>query len=112
MCSAVDCIFLGRDHFKRPTRVNPPKNRGFGVGERPEPLHARARDVAGSEHRARGPCQAATDNYLAARQMPVHLSRVIHATKSADGRRTVIALLSATLMSLAVLALLAIFDVK
>jgi len=44
--------------------------------------------------------------------MSVHPSRTIQATASADGRRTVIALLSATLISLAVLALLAIFDVK
>lgn len=44
--------------------------------------------------------------------MPVDPSRASHATESADGRRTVIALVSATLISLAVLALLAIFDVK
>ena len=44
--------------------------------------------------------------------MPVHPSRAAGATKSADGRRTVIAFVSATLISLAALALLAIFDVK
>ena len=44
--------------------------------------------------------------------MPVHPSRTIHATESADGRRTVIAFVSATLISVAALALLAIFDVK
>ena len=112
MCSAVDCIFLGRDHFKRHTRVNPREKSGIRRrGETRAVTRARPRRC-GIGTSCRGPCQAATDSYLAARSMPVHPSRVIHATKSADGRRTVIALLSATLMSLAVLALLAIFDVK
>jgi hypothetical protein len=44
--------------------------------------------------------------------MAVHPSRQIQATENADGRRTVIALVSATLISLALLGLLAIFDVK
>ena len=44
--------------------------------------------------------------------MPVHPSRAAGATQSADGRRTVIALVSAALISLVALALLAIFDVK
>ena len=44
--------------------------------------------------------------------MPPDPSRAIDAPESADGRRTVIALVSATLISVAVLALLAIFDVK
>ena len=53
-----------------------------------------------------------TDSYLPRAQMPVDPSPAIHATKSGDGRRTVIALVSATLISVAALALLAIFDVK
>ena len=36
----------------------------------------------------------------------------IHATAAADSRRTAIALVSAALISIVVLALLAIFDVK
>ena len=44
--------------------------------------------------------------------MPVDPSRTIHATPGADGRRTVIAFVSAALISVAALALLAIFDVK
>ena len=44
--------------------------------------------------------------------MPVDPKRQIHATENAHGRRTVIALVSATLISVAALALLAIFDVK
>jgi hypothetical protein len=44
--------------------------------------------------------------------MPVHPSRAMQATPGADGRRTVIALVSATLISVTLLALLAIFDVK
>jgi len=45
-------------------------------------------------------------------KMPVYPPRPIHAPESSDGRRTAIALVSATLISLAALALLAIFDVK
>jgi hypothetical protein len=37
---------------------------------------------------------------------------MLRATNHADGRRTAIALVSATLISVVVLALLAIFDVK
>jgi hypothetical protein len=44
--------------------------------------------------------------------MPIHPTRADSAPESADGRRTVIALVSATLISVAALALLAIFDVK
>lgn len=44
--------------------------------------------------------------------MPINSLSPVPATKSADGRRTAIALVSATLISVAVLALLAIFDVK
>ena len=44
--------------------------------------------------------------------MPVDPSRTIHAANSGDRRRTVIAFVSATLISVAALALLAIFDVK
>jgi hypothetical protein len=44
--------------------------------------------------------------------MPMPDSRAIHATESADGRRTAIAFVSATLISIVVLVLLAIFDVK
>jgi hypothetical protein len=44
--------------------------------------------------------------------MPNDPSRVIQPNQNADGRRTAIALVSATLMSIVVLALLAIFDVK
>jgi hypothetical protein len=44
--------------------------------------------------------------------MPIHPSRPIHASESADGRRTAIAVVSATLISVVVLLLLAIFDVK
>ena len=44
--------------------------------------------------------------------MPINSSPPVPTTKSADGRRTAIALVSATLISVAVLALLAIFDVK
>ena len=43
---------------------------------------------------------------------PQHASHAPEATESTDGRRTVIALVSATLISVAVLVLLAIFDVK
>jgi len=53
-----------------------------------------------------------TDNYLHASTMPVQSPRVTHATESADGRRTAIALVTATLISVVVLLLLAIFDVK
>jgi hypothetical protein len=42
--------------------------------------------------------------------MPVDPSPTSHAAKDADGRRTIIAFLSATLISLAALVLLAIFD--
>jgi len=44
--------------------------------------------------------------------MPIDSSPQIPATNNGDGRRTAIALVSATLISVAVLALLAIFDVK
>jgi hypothetical protein len=44
--------------------------------------------------------------------MPHDPSRARDATESTDGRRTVIAFVSATLISAAALALLAIFDVK
>ena len=44
--------------------------------------------------------------------MPADPSPAIHVTESTDGRRTVIAFVSATLISLGVLALLAIFDVQ
>jgi hypothetical protein len=44
--------------------------------------------------------------------MPMDPLRTIHATDSGDGRRTVIAFVSAALISIAALALLAIFDVK
>jgi hypothetical protein len=44
--------------------------------------------------------------------MPLDPSPASHPSKSADGRRTVIAFVSATLISVAALALLAIFDVK
>ena len=44
--------------------------------------------------------------------MPDSPARPIHATQSAEGRRTAIALVSAALISLVVLALLAIFGVK
>jgi len=64
------------------------------------------------EHRAQGPLSG-DDRQLHSRpKMPVHPSRAAGATQSADGRRTVIALVSAALISLVVLALLAIFDVK
>jgi hypothetical protein len=39
-------------------------------------------------------------------------SPAAHATESTNGRRTAIALVSATLISIAVLSLLVIFDVK
>lgn len=44
--------------------------------------------------------------------MPVYLPRTIPATENGDRRRTAVALVSATLISAALLALLAIFDVK
>jgi hypothetical protein len=44
--------------------------------------------------------------------MPLDPSRAFHTPGSADDRRTVIAFVSATVISIAVLALLAIFDVK
>jgi hypothetical protein len=44
--------------------------------------------------------------------MPVDPSRAIHGPRSDDGRRTVIALVSSTLISIVLFALLAIFDVK
>jgi len=44
--------------------------------------------------------------------MPVQPTRDTRATDSGDGRRTAIAFVSATLISAAPLALLAIFDVK
>jgi hypothetical protein len=44
--------------------------------------------------------------------MSDHPARAIQTTESADGRRTTIAFVSATLISVAVLVLLAIFDVK
>ena len=44
--------------------------------------------------------------------MPADPSSAIRATERLDGRRTAIALVSATLISVAVLVLLAIFDVK
>jgi len=44
--------------------------------------------------------------------MPVDPSHASPVTENTDGRRTVIALVSATLISVAALALLAIFDVK
>ena len=40
------------------------------------------------------------------------MPRATHTTESTDGRRTAIALVSATLISIAVLSLLVIFDVK
>ena len=46
------------------------------------------------------------------RQMLNHPSRANRATDGGHGRRTAIALVSATLISVAALALLAIFDVK
>ena len=53
---------------------------------------------------------------FAARQMPIptstSTSTTAHATNNTDARRTVIAIVSAALISVAVLALLAIFDVK
>ena len=55
-----------------------------------------------------------TDNYLPGSTMPTHPlpEPAIPATAPADGRRTAIALVSAALISVVVLALLAIFDVK
>jgi len=44
--------------------------------------------------------------------MPIHPTSAGRAPESAEGRRTVIAFVSATLISAAALALLAIFDVK
>jgi len=44
--------------------------------------------------------------------MPVDPSRQSRTTDTASGGRTALALVSATLISVAVLALLAIFDVK
>jgi len=44
--------------------------------------------------------------------MPLHPSDALHATESSADRRTVIAFVSATIISIAVLVLLAIFDVK
>lgn len=44
--------------------------------------------------------------------MQDHPSPAIHATQNADDRRTAIAVVSATLISIVVLVLLAIFDVK
>jgi hypothetical protein len=44
--------------------------------------------------------------------MPTDPTPAIHATASADGRRTAIALVAATLISVALLVLLAIFDIK
>jgi hypothetical protein len=44
--------------------------------------------------------------------MPVPPSLMVRDTRRADARRTAIAFVSATLISIAVLALLAIFDVK
>ena len=44
--------------------------------------------------------------------MPVPPSRTIPSPGSADGRRTAIAFVSATLISVVVLTLLAIFDVR
>jgi len=44
--------------------------------------------------------------------MPVDPTHASRTPKSADGRRTVIALVSATLISVAALAVLAIFDIK
>ena len=110
MCSVVDCIFLWRALFKRRATVNPLKIGDSASG------NALARYTTGPPtFRVRNivekrPCQAMTYCYLHARHsMPIDSSP---ATKSTDGRRTAIALVSATLISVAVLALLAIFDVK
>jgi hypothetical protein len=46
------------------------------------------------------------------RQMSVQPSRAIRATQSGDGRRTAIAFVSAALISVALLACMAIFDVR
>jgi hypothetical protein len=44
--------------------------------------------------------------------MPLDPSRAIQGPQSSDDRRTVIAFVSATVISIAVLVLLAVFDVK
>jgi hypothetical protein len=81
-------------------------------------IAARAHSARPARHKPsqsalkRRPCQPMTDGYLSGSHMLVHPARTIPATESSHGRRTAIALVSATMISIAVLVLLAVFDVK